>query len=86
MKYINAADVLPRNLLMEIQKYINGETIYIPIGEETIQWGEKSGSRDYFENRNQNIKQYYHNGYSLEQISQKYGLAYETVRKIVYKK
>ncbi len=86
MKYLNAAEVLPKHLLMEIQKHISGEVLYIPSGEEHIRWGEKNGSRRYFENRNKNIKQQYENGCSLEQISLEYGLAYETVRKILYKK
>jgi len=67
VKYLNAAEVLPKYLLIEIQKHIRGEVLYIPSGEEHIGWGEK-------------------NGYSLEQISHKYGLAYDTVRKILYKK
>lgn len=86
MKYLNAAEVLPKYLLIEIQKHISGEVLYIPSGDENIRWGEKNGSRHYFENRNQNIKQKYQNGCSLEQISEEYGLAYETVRKIIYKK
>ena len=86
MKYVNAAEVLPKNLLTEIQKYISSEVIYIPSGDEHIRWGEKNGSRRYFENSNKQIKQQYQNGYSIEQLSQEYGLAYETVRKILYKK
>ena len=86
MKYVNAAEVLPKNLLTEIQKYISSEVICIPSGDEHIRWGEKNGSRRYFENRNKQIKQQYQNGYSIEQLSQEYGLAYETVRKILYKK
>ena len=30
MKYINAADILPEVLVQEIQKYVNGQIIYIP--------------------------------------------------------
>lgn len=86
MKYLNAAEVLPEYLLIEIQKHIRGEVLYIPSGDEHIGWGEKNGSRSYFENRNRQIKLEYKNGYSLEQISYKYGLAYDTVRKILYKK
>lgn len=86
MKYLNAAEVLPEHLLMEIQKHIKGEVLYIPSGDERIAWGEKNGSKGYFEDRNKEIKQQYQDGYSLEQISNKYGLAYDTVRKIIYKK
>lgn len=30
MKYVKANAVLPESLITEIQKYIQGETIYIP--------------------------------------------------------
>lgn len=86
MKYLNAAEVLPEYLLIEIQKHIKGEILYIPSGDKQIGWGEKSGSRGYFKNRNEQIKQQYENGQELEEISQEYGLAYETIRKILYKK
>lgn len=86
MKYLNAAEVLPEDLLMEIQKHIKGEFLYIPSGDDHIRWGEKNGSRSYFKNRNRQIKQDYKNGLSIEEISHNYGLAFDTVRKIVYKK
>lgn len=85
MKYLNAAEVLPKHLLIEIQKYIKGEILYIP-SDEYIKWGEKNGSRRYFLERNNSIKNDYENGQSMELISKKHGLAYDTVRKIIYKK
>ncbi|MBB2184459.1 hypothetical protein H0486_16380 [Lachnospiraceae bacterium MD1] len=85
MKYLNAADILPKELLVQIQEHISGEVLYIPIGEGRLKWGEKSGSKSYYENRNRHIKQQFQNGYSMEHIAQEFGLAYETVRKIIYK-
>ncbi|WDV44207.1 CD3324 family protein [Clostridiaceae bacterium M8S5] len=85
MKYVNAAEVLPKHLLTEIQKHISGKIIYIP-SEDNHRWGEKSGSRSYYKNRNKSIKKKYQDGYTIEQISIEYGLAYETIRKIIYKK
>lgn len=85
MKYLNAAEVFPDYLLVEIQKHISGKVLYIPIGEEHLKWGEKSGSKQHFENRNKQIKHQYQKGDSIEHISQEFGLAYETVRKIIYK-
>jgi len=85
VKYINAAEVLPDYLIAEIQKHISGEVIYIPAGEERSKWGEKNGSRQYFENRNLRIKLHYKKGDTIEEIAVEFGLAYETVRKIVYK-
>lgn len=85
MKYKNAAEVLPEYLLIEIQKHVSGEVLYIPTGEERLKWGEKNGSKRYFVKRNNQIKQQYQIGCSINQIAQEFGLAYETVRKIIYK-
>jgi hypothetical protein len=85
MKYKNAAEVLPEYLLIEIQKHISGEVLYIPTGEDRVKWGEKNGSKRYFVKRNKLIKQQYQLGYTIDQIAQEFGLAYETVRKIIYK-
>ena len=41
MKYKNASDILPDELLKEIQKYAAGETIYIPMSEnDRKEWGK----------------------------------------------
>ena len=41
MKYINAADVLPKELLDEILNYVDGELLYIPISGNKQKWGRK---------------------------------------------
>ena len=47
MKYKNAQDILPDKLLKELQKYISGETIYIPNIQQKAAWGAVSGAREY---------------------------------------
>lgn len=84
MKYINAAELLPEKLLVEIQNYIKGEMIYIPNNGLQKNWGEKSGSRKYYAKRNNNIKEQYKSGESIDKLSDVYGLAFDTVRKIIY--
>ena len=39
MAYRNARDIFPEGLLRQIQKYVSGETIYIPAGVEKKDWG-----------------------------------------------
>lgn len=34
MSYVNADDVLPKDLIGEIQKYVDGQLIYIPRKDE----------------------------------------------------
>jgi hypothetical protein len=84
MKYINAADVLPEELLKEIQAYVQGDLLYVPNDNGQMRWGEKSGSRTYYLKRNREMKLMYKNGKTIFELSDLYGLAYDTVKKILY--
>lgn len=87
MKYVSANNILPDKLLREIQKYVQGRAIYIPApGDCRKKWGQLSGQRDYLRQRNQQIKQAFRQGTSVEQLSLAYRLSEETIRKIIYKK
>lgn len=87
MAYKKASAILPKELLVEIQKYIQGETIYIPKIENTyLEWGARSGSKKFIEIRNKSIKEAFTNGASIEQLSKEYHLAVETIKKIIYTK
>jgi hypothetical protein len=47
LRYLNAKDVLPPELLAEIQAYTAGTILYIPKQEEKrTHWGQLSGVRD----------------------------------------
>lgn len=87
MKYINATEILPIDLLNEIQKYIAGEMLYIPQPEGTKSpWGARSGTRKEIIERNIQIKSEKENGKSIEELMAKYNLSYDTIKKIVYLK
>ena len=85
MKYKNASDVLPESLLKEVQKYASGETLYFPKDDERKKWGEMSGSRVYYQERNKEIRQKYLEKMSLSHLADEYGLSVETIRKIVFR-
>lgn len=85
MKYINAIEVLPKDLLNEIQKYIAGEIVYIPQPEGLKNsWGSKTGTKQELRNRNKRIKFEKENGKTIEELMVKYNLSYDTIKKIVY--
>jgi Mor family transcriptional regulator len=87
MKYVNASNILPENLIMEIQKYVQGETIYIPKPETTYRkWGTLSGGRKLLDKRNANIKSAFISGTSIQDLADEYFLSIETIKKIVYSK
>ena len=85
MKYKKASDILPDELLREVQKYIEGEALYIPRGKTRKKWGENSGIRNLFIERNEEIRNKFFHKVSIEALAEEYSLSYETIRKIVYK-
>lgn len=87
MKYINAIEVLPANLLNEIQTYIAGEILYIPQPKDKKNsWGSKTGTKQEIINRNKQIKFDKKSGKTIDELMLKYNLSYDTIKKIVYTK
>ncbi|MCK8060772.1 MULTISPECIES: CD3324 family protein [unclassified Fusibacter] len=87
MKYKNAKNVLPQELMDEIQKYIQGEYLYVPKADGSKKkWGEKSGSRRELSLRNDNIRKAFNFGTSISELAQEYFLSEESIKKIVYGK
>lgn len=86
MNYENAADVLPEDLLKRVQKFAAGKLIYVPetIGKRS--WGETSGYKQYLEERNQEIKEKFISGTTIENLADEYNLSVESIKKIVYTK
>ena len=57
MRYRNAGDLLPEALVKELQRYVQGEYLYIPTdGTQRKGWGERSGARQMLDARNQAIR------------------------------
>jgi Mor family transcriptional regulator len=85
LKYINANKVLPEKLIVEIQKYVQGGTIYIPKQETEYQkWGTSSGGRRLLDHRNAAITASFISGSSIQQLAEEYYLSTETIKKIIY--
>lgn len=87
MKYAKIETILPDNLVREIQKYIQGECIYIPsLLEKRKKWGENSGSRTYIQNRNEKIRTKYKSGYTIINLAEEFFLSIDSIKKIIYTK
>ena len=85
MKYINAAMLLPDELVKELQGYIQGGYIYVPaVHEQRKCWGELSGYRKELHQRNSRIIEEYKNGISIEELAERYYLSIYAIRKIIY--
>jgi DNA-binding NarL/FixJ family response regulator len=86
MSYIKATDVLPKELLDLIQKYVEGEYIYIPKKECNRKlWGENTKSKVETSARNTDIYKIYEEGVSVKIISEMYYLSSKSIQKIVLK-
>ena len=85
MKYENARDLLPPDLLRQVQSYASGMLLYIPAIEKRG-WGESTGYRRQLAERNRDIRQAFSHGVSIEALSEVYSLSVETIRRIVYSK
>ena len=84
MGYRNAQEIFPEGLLKQIQRYVSGETIYIPAREERKGWGETSGYQRYIRERNEEIRSAFAKGQSIEELMEKYALSYDSIKRIVY--
>ena len=84
ISYINAEEVLPKELLVQIRKYIEGEAIYIPkAAEKRKSWGGKTGTRAEYDKRNRAIVEEYRDGQSITSLAEKYCLCPDSIRKII---
>lgn len=86
MKYKNGKDVLPDRLLKELQKYIEGELLYIPKAEaQRAAWGSSNGTRMVIQLRNEEICSLYGRGTPVVQLMDQYHLSEDSIRKILSK-
>lgn len=85
MGYKNGKEIFPRELLNELQKYVQGELIYIPRNSDRIGWGELSGTKLYMCNRNREIYKKYKDGFTVDELMELYHLSCDSIKKIVYK-
>lgn len=84
MSYKNAVSVFPADLLKAMQRYIDGEYIYIPRkAESKKRWGEVKNSRQYIQERNEIIFSQYQDGLSVEDIASSHYLSPKTIYKIL---
>ncbi|MCI9665122.1 MAG: hypothetical protein HFI46_14865 [Lachnospiraceae bacterium] len=86
MKYKNAAEILPPGLLRDVQRYIEGELLYIPRSDAKQEWGAVSGSKKFYLERNSQIRELFRGGRSVEELARKFGLSGSTIKKIIYQK
>ncbi|WP_026884012.1 CD3324 family protein [Clostridium akagii] len=84
MSYIKANDVLPQEILEVIQKYVDGEYLYIPRKECNKKfWGENTAIRNENKIRNRNIYEDYKSGTCIKTIATDYYLSEKSIQRII---
>lgn len=82
----NAIELLPKELLEQVQKYIDGRVIYIPKKPENKkQWGENTDTKQFLSSRNFQIRLDFRNGMSTRQLAEKYFLSQKSIQRILKK-
>ena len=87
MSSIKAEDILPEDLIRQIQEYVDGVYIYIPRKPGTRHiWGQETGYRSELKERNEQIRNDYTTGMRVPALSRKYHLSEKSIRRILQKK
>ncbi len=84
MGYRNACEVLPPELVSQIQKYVDGEIIYIPRQENRRKkWGDNTLTRSDLHTRNDEIHRLYLEGTRVKELAERFYLSTQCIYKIL---
>jgi len=84
MGYKNAVFILPDDLIIAIQRHIDGEYLYIPRKEGNKKaWGESSNARQLLYERNALIFAQYRLGTNVGELAEAFCLSPKTIYKIL---
>ena len=84
MRYIKAEEILPEELIRQIQEYADGVSIYIPRKPGTRHaWGQETPYKAELKARNDRILREYAAGTGVAELSRKYHLSEKSIRRIL---
>lgn len=84
MSYQNLISLLPKELVEQIQEYVDGKVIYIPKKQESKKrWGENTDTKQFLAYRNSQICLDFKKGVSITQLSEKYFLTEKSIQRIL---
>lgn len=84
MKYKNAQNILPKEIIKIIQQYVDGSYLYIPRKDENRKnWGENSGFKNELTERNTQIYNSFNSGSSVKELANEYYLTQNSIRRII---
>ena len=83
MKYENADNIFPKELLRKIRQYMPEGYVYISQKSGRKEWGSISGQKEELEKRNAQIYEEYQSGKSIAMISKERYLSKGSIYRIV---
>ena len=87
MKDSNIEAILPKELLNELQRYVQGKSVYIPKSKDSRKkWGDATNSKAATSTRNGKIRSDFRGGSTIDELCGQYCLSQESIKKIVYSK
>ena len=85
MSYIKAEEILPVELIRQIQEYADGVYIYIPRKPGTRHsWGQETSYKAELKARNDRIRSDHAAGMGVHGLSRKYHLSEKSIRRILH--
>lgn len=84
MRYIKAEDVLPEEVILLIQQYVDGVTLYVPRkAENRRSWGCGTDYRKELATRNAAIREERAHGVPVWELAQRYHLSQKSIQRIL---
>ena len=84
MSYIKAEDILPEEMIRQIQQYVDGQAIYIPRRAENRRaWGCGTPYRAELQERNRRIREEYRMGATPAELAERHHLSEKSIRRIL---
>lgn len=84
MSYQKAEDILPKELLEQIQQYVDGENLYIPRkAENKRSWGCGTSYREELQIRNQAIRAQRAAGAAVRELAEQFHLSEKSIHRIL---
>ncbi len=83
MSYVRAEEVLPKELVEAIQRYVSGKSVYIPCRQKKS-WGSQNKTRQYYRARNAEIEEKRRQGASIRALAAEYALSEKSIQRILH--
>ena len=84
MGYTNATEVLPKTVLEAVQKYVDGQCVYIPRRDDRRKaWGERTQTRANIKARNREIHARHSRGMGVRELAEQFYLSPKTIARIL---